>query len=249
MFGTLALQTPIDTDFDQKGPVPRHVAIIMDGNRRWAKEQGLPALEGHRQGVKALRRTSEALRDLGVRYLTVYAFSTENKNRPAEEVYGLMRLICHSLKKELAEIHANGIRLRFIGIRDTLSKDVLEMVESAEKLTANNDRFFMTIGLNYGSRDDIALTAQKLAKQVQEGQIDLKDITPERITHNLSTALIPEPDILIRTSGEKRISNFLLWEISYAELVFTDTYWPDFGKSDVEQAIAEFQSRQRRYGR
>jgi len=235
--------------FQSSGQLPEHIAIIMDGNRRWAKSRGMPALEGHRQGVKALRRTSEALRDYGVRYLTVFAFSTENKNRPEEEVSGLMHLICLSLKKELAEIHENGIRLRFIGERETLGKDVREMVESAEKLTAQNSRFFLTVGLNYGSHFDIALAAKILAQRVQQGQIKAEDITPTLLQKHLSTSDLPTPDILIRTSGENRLSNFLLWEISYAEIMFVDDYWPDFGKDQINQVLLEFQSRQRRFGR
>lgn len=239
----------LDPEFDSSGTLPEHIAIIMDGNRRWAKERGMPALEGHRQGVKALRRTSEALREYGVRYLTVFAFSTENKNRPAEEVSGLMRLICLSLKRELAEIHENGIRLRFIGERETLGKEVRDMIEYGEKLTENNSNFFMTVGLNYGSQNDIALATQKLARRVQAGDLSPEEITPALIQRNLSTAHLPAPDMLIRTSGERRVSNFLLWEISYAELLFVDTYWPDFDKKSVEQVLVEFQSRQRRYGR
>ncbi len=235
--------------FQSSGQLPEHIAIIMDGNRRWAKSRGMPALEGHRQGVKALRRTSEALRDYGVRYLTVFAFSTENKNRPAEEVSGLMHLICLSLKKELAEIHENGIRLRFIGERESLGKEVRDMVEYAEKLTAQNNRFFLTVGLNYGSQFDIALAAKTLAQQVQQGQIKAEDITPTLLQKHLSTADLPTPDILIRTSGENRLSNFLLWEISYAEIMFVDDYWPDFGKDQINQVLLEFQSRQRRFGR
>lgn len=236
-------------EFDSSGQMPEHIAIIMDGNRRWAKARGLPAIEGHRQGVKALRRTSEALRDYGVKYLTVFAFSTENKNRPPEEVSGLMRLICFSLKGELAEIHENGIRLRFIGQRETMSKEVKDMVEHAEKLTAENTNFFMTIGLNYGSHHDITAATQKLAQKVLQGDLTPGDITPSMLGDNLSTVGLPAPDILIRTSGEHRVSNFLLWEISYAEFVFVDDYWPDFNKQSVEQVLTEFQSRQRRYGR
>ncbi|MBP6985400.1 MAG: di-trans,poly-cis-decaprenylcistransferase, partial [Alphaproteobacteria bacterium] len=209
------MNPPAQHCIDPHSPMPQHIAIIMDGNRRWAKHHGLPSLEGHRQGVKALHRTSEALRDLGIRYLTVYAFSTENKNRPPEEITGLMHLICYSIKKQMNDIHANGICLKFIGMREGLNAKVLAMVESAEARTANNSKFFMTIALNYGSQADIALTAQRLALQVNAGEIMPADITPELITRNLSTAHIPLPDILIRTSGEKRISNFLLWEISY----------------------------------
>jgi undecaprenyl diphosphate synthase len=243
------LSQPIQPEFDSSSQMPEHIAIIMDGNRRWARERGLPVLEGHRQGVKALRRTSEALRDFGIRYLTVFAFSTENKNRPLEEVSGLMRLICLSIKRELAEIHANGICLKFIGERETLGKDVRDMINHAEKLTADNTQFFMTVGLNYGSHNDIAVAAQKLALQVQAGEITAEQITPDLLGANLSTVGLPTPDILIRTSGEHRVSNFLLWEISYAELMFMDQYWPDFNKDSVERVLTQFQTRQRRYGR
>lgn len=246
---TAHLSQPQFPNFDSSGQLPEHIAIIMDGNRRWAQERGLPALEGHRQGVKALRRTSEAMRDCGIRYLTVFAFSTENKNRPPEEVNGLMRLICISLKRELAEIHENGIRLRFIGERETLNKDVLDMIEYGERLTANNDRFFMTIGLNYGSHHDIASATRKLAHQVQAGNLNPEDITPALVQENLSTSGLPAPDILIRTSGEHRVSNFLLWEIWYAEMFFVEQYWPDFDKRSLEQVLTQYQGRQRRYGR
>lgn len=242
------LAQPSIPEFNSSGQMPEHIAIIMDGNRRWASARSLPVLEGHRQGVKALRRTSEAMRDYGIKYLTVFAFSTENKNRPLEEVNGLMKLICMSLKRELAEIHENGICLRFIGERETLNKDVREMIDYAESLTSNNSRFFMTVCLNYGSHYDIARAAQKLAIKVQQGELVVADITPALMGENLSTANLPAPDILIRTSGEHRVSNFLLWEISYSELVFVDTYWPDFNKKDLEHVLSEFQTRQRRYG-
>jgi undecaprenyl diphosphate synthase len=248
MSSTVSAQPSIP-EYDSSGQVPEHIAIIMDGNRRWAKNHGFPALEGHRQGVKALRRTSEALRDLGIRYLTVFAFSTENKNRPPEEISGLMRLICLTLKRELTEMHENGIRVRFIGDHENLTKEVRDMVEYAENLTAKNTNFFMTIGLNYGSHQDITLAAQKLAQQVLQGKLTPDQITAAHIQENLSTAGLPAPDILIRTSGEHRVSNFLLWELSYAEFVFVDTYWPDFGRKDLEEVLIEFQSRQRRYGR
>lgn len=234
--------------FDSSGSIPQHIAIIMDGNRRWAKAKGLPILEGHRQGVKALRRTSETLRDIGVKYLTVFAFSTENKNRPADEVSGLMHLILYSLKKELAEIHANGIQLRFIGERDSLSVEVRDMVEYAENLTRNNAEFFMTVGLNYGSHADLAQAAKKIASMAQNHTIELDAITPDLITQHLSTAHLPCPDLLIRTSGVQRLSNFLLWELSYSEIVFIDHHWPDFDKNEVLYSLSEFQSRQRRYG-
>lgn len=245
----LNLTQPISTEFNSSGSLPEHIAIIMDGNRRWAKERGLPILEGHRRGVKSLRRTSEAMRDLGIRYLTVFAFSTENNNRTLDEVTGLMRLICISIKRELADIHKNGVRLRFIGERESLSKDVRDMIEHAERLTADNTQFCLTVGLNYGSQQDITLAAQKLACQVQDGKITPADITPALLQQNLSTAHIPYPDMLIRTSGEHRISNFLLWEIYYAEIFFEKTYWPDFDKACLERALGEFQARQRRYGR
>lgn len=236
------------SQFDSSGSIPQHIAIIMDGNRRWAKAKGLPILEGHRQGVKALRRTSEALKDIGVKYLTVFAFSTENKNRPADEVSGLMHLILYSLKKELAEIHANGIQLRFIGERASLGAEVRDMVEYAENLTKSNSQFFMTIGLNYGSHSDLAQATRKIAAQVHNNEIGLAAITADLITQNLSTSHLPNPDLLIRTSGVQRLSNFLLWELSYAEIVFTDCYWPDFDRDELLHALTEFQSRQRRYG-
>lgn len=238
--------TPV---FDSNGLLPQHIAIIMDGNRRWAKSRGLPILEGHRRGVKALRATVEAMGELGIYYLTVFAFSTENNNRSEEEVSGLMKLILLTLKKELAEMHSRGIRLRFIGLHHNLPQEIKEMIEYSENLTSTNTRFYLTIALNYGGQQDITTATRQLAKKYKEDLIELEDINPETITQHLSTSFLPAPDILIRTSGEQRISNFLLWELSYAEFFFVQTLWPDFDSLTLQQILTEYQGRNRRYGR
>lgn len=231
------------------GALPTHVAMIMDGNRRWAKKRFLPVLEGHRQGVQSLKKTVKALHEKGVNYLTVFAFSTENNKRPEDEVKGLMSLIHITLKRDLAEIHKNGVRLRFIGCRTTLSSSVREMVESAEELTANNSAFHLTIALNYGSQMDMTHAVQDIARKVAAGELNPDDISPQTITDHLSTSDLPNLDILVRSSGENRVSNFLLWELSYAELIFTPTLWPDFDSAVVDEILETFQQRQRRFGK
>lgn len=246
LFTLTKVQSP---DFDSHGELPKHIAIIMDGNRRWAKQKGLPILEGHRRGVLALKRTAQALSELGIHYLTVFAFSTENSSRSFDEVNGLMKLIQITLKRELVEMHEKGIRLRIIGNRQGLPEDVRNMVEYAEQLTTGNTSFFLTIALNYGSQQDITLAVRILAEKVKTGEINPEEITPQMLTQNLSTANLPIPDLLVRSSGENRLSNFLLWELSYAEFIFEKTYWPDFNKDTIKSILFEFQNRQRRYGR
>src|SRR5487761_1611018 len=203
---------------------PTHVAIIMDGNGRWAKARGLPRIAGHRAGAEAVRRTLTASVELGIKYLTLFGFSSENWKRPATEVSDLMGLLRHYIRGEIAELHRNGVRLRIIGDRTKLPTDIVGMIDNAETLTAGNDRLNLSIALSYGGRAEIALAARLL------------------------TADIPDPDLLIRTSGEQRISNFLLWQTAYAELVFTPTLWPDFAKSDLEKALRDYHGRDRRYG-
>ena len=227
---------------------PVHVAIIMDGNGRWAKARGLPRTAGHKKGVEAVRRTVEAARELGIGYLTIFSFSSENWRRPEEEVSDLMGLLRFYLRSEIAELHKAGIRLRVIGERARLSADIIRLIENAEELTAGNRTMTLVVALSYGARQEIVLTARRLAEEVKAGRLDPEDIDEAAFTGRLFTADIPDPDLMIRTSGEKRLSNFLLWQSAYAEFVFTDTLWPDFTKRDLEAAIEEFHRRERRFG-
>ncbi len=228
--------------------IPRHVAIIMDGNGRWARRRGLPRSAGHRAGVEAVRRTVKAARALGIEYLTVFAFSSENWRRPADEVGELLRLFRHYLRAEVAELHAENVRLRFIGQRDRLPADIREMAEQAEALTAENTGNTFIVALSYGGRAEIANAARALAEKAVAGEMDPAAITEEALAGALYTADIPDPDLLIRTSGERRISNFLLWQLAYAEMVFIDKFWPDFQAEDLSEAIAHFGQRERRFG-
>ncbi|MBL8675717.1 MAG: isoprenyl transferase [Rhodospirillales bacterium] len=228
--------------------VPKHVAIIMDGNGRWAKARGLPRTAGHRRGVETVRDTVRAAGELGIAYLTLFGFSTENWKRPADEVGYLMGLLRHYLRNELDSLAGEGARLRVVGDRAGLATDIVDLIATAEERTRGNVRINVTIALNYGGRADIAQAARALAEMARRGEIDPAGIDETALSTRLLTNGIPDPDILIRTSGEQRISNFLLWQSAYAELVFTDTLWPDFGKADLEAAIAEFRGRERRYG-
>jgi undecaprenyl diphosphate synthase len=225
-------------------PGPQHVAIIMDGNGRWAKARGLPRVAGHRRGADAVRRVIRGAGELGVPVLTLFAFSTENWGRPADEVSDLMGLLRHYLRHELEELGRNGARLRVIGDRDRLAKDIVKDISDAETRTRTNTR----IDVNNGSRDEILRATRSLARKVAAGEISVEQIDDSRFERELLTAGVPDPDLLIRTSGEQRISNFLLWQCAYAELVFVDTLWPDFDKEHLERAIAEFRKRERRYG-
>ncbi|GAA4250551.1 isoprenyl transferase [Azospirillum formosense] len=227
---------------------PAHVAVIMDGNGRWAKSRGLPRTAGHKKGVDAVRRTVEAAGELGIGYLTIFSFSSENWRRPEEEVSDLMQLLRFYLRSEIADLHRNGVRLRVIGDRARLSKDIVSLIENAENLTRDNRKLTLVVALSYGSRQEITLAARRLAEEVRAGTLDPADITEDRLSERLFTADIPDPDLIVRTSGEKRISNFLLWQAAYAELVFVDTLWPDFSKRDLEAAIEEFHRRERRFG-
>jgi len=227
---------------------PTHVAIIMDGNGRWAKARGLPRIAGHRAGAEAVRRTLTASVDLGIKYLTLFGFSSENWKRPVDEVSDLMGLLRHYIRGEIAELHRNGVRLRIIGDRAKLPNDIVGMIDNAETLTAANDRLNLAIALSYGGRAEIALAARRLAEDAAAGRIAPDAIDEDAFAARLLTAGMPDPDLLIRTSGEQRISNFLLWQTAYAELVFTPTLWPDFAKSDLEKAVRDFHGRDRRYG-
>jgi undecaprenyl diphosphate synthase len=229
-------------------PGPHHVAIIMDGNGRWAKARGLPRVAGHRRGADAVRRVVRGAGELGIPVLTLFAFSTENWTRPADEVNDLMGLLRHYLRNELEELHKNGARLRVIGNRAGLAPDIVRDIADAERMTHANSRIDVNICINYGARDEILQATRNLARQVAAGELAADGIDEARFEAELLTAGVPDPDLLIRTSGEQRISNFLLWQCAYAELVFVDTLWPDFGKDHLEQAIAEFRRRERRYG-
>jgi undecaprenyl diphosphate synthase len=231
-----------------QGAIPRHVAIIMDGNGRWAKARGLPRIAGHKRGAEAVRNAVEAAGALGVRYLTLFGFSSENWRRPESEIADLMGLLRHYLRSEIAELHAKGVRVRVIGDRTRLPTDVCALVDGAEETTRANAALDLVIALSYGARDEIVHAARALAADVAAGRIDPAAIDEAVFARRLFTADIPDPDLLVRTSGEKRISNFLLWQCAYAEFVFLDVLWPDFGRREFEAAIAEFGTRERRYG-
>jgi len=229
-------------------PVPRHIAIIMDGNGRWAQARGLPRIAGHRRGAEAVRRTVTAAAELGIPYLTLFGFSSENWKRPLAEVDDLMGLLRHYLRGEIAELHRNGVRLRVIGERGRLAPDIVTLIANAEALTRENTGVNLTIALSYGGRAEIIAAMRVLALRAASGELEPESIDEEMMSRHLFTADIPDPDLLIRTSGEQRISNFLLWQCAYAELVFTKTLWPDFGEADLQQAIADYGGRERRYG-
>ena len=218
----------------QNSSPPKHVAIIMDGNGRWAKARGLPRTMGHKEGIEACKRTVKAASNLGIQYLTLFGFSTENWKRPAAEVNELMRLLRIYLRSETADLHANNIRLKVIGSRKELAKDIVELIEHSEKLTAGNDGLTLIIALNYGSRMEISQAAAQMALFFQQRGIEpTTENAEEYLSEFLMTKGIPDPDILIRTSGEQRVSNFLLWQCAYAEFLFTDTLWPDFGEGEI----------------
>ena len=228
--------------------VPTHVAIIMDGNGRWARARGLPRASGHRQGAEAVKRTLRAAVELEIRYLTLFSFSSENWRRPAEEVSDLMGLLRRYLQSEIAELHKNRIQLRVIGERERLPDDVRRLIEDAERQTRENERLVLTMAISYGGRQEIVAAARRLARDVAEGRLAPDAVDETAFAGRLFTAEVPDPDLLIRTSGEQRISNFLLWQTAYSEFVFTDTLWPDFGEDDLSAAIQEYQRRDRRYG-
>ncbi len=228
-------------------PAPAHVAIIMDGNGRWAKARGLPRTAGHERGVEALRRTVEAAGDLGIRYLTVFSFSTENWRRPAAEVNTLFALLKAYVQRDLASLKQDGVRVRVIGQRAGLPPDIAELVDRAESETAANSKFHLTIAFNYGSRNEILRAATAYARALAAGEVT-GDLTDEAFEAYLDTRDLPDPDLLIRTSGEYRISNFLLWQAAYAELLFVDVQWPDFNRVHLESAISRYHERERRFG-
>lgn len=227
----------------------QHVAIIMDGNRRWAKKRMLPSAAGHKKGVEALRSTLKACAKFNVKYLTVYAFSTENWNRDKEEVEFLMSLLAKTIVKEVPEFIENDIKLTFIGDRKSLSKEIIEVLEFGEKETSHCKTLNLQIAFNYGARLEITNAVKILAEKIQNGELKLDEINEDLISQNLYTSNIPDPDLLIRTGGEKRISNYLLWQAAYSELYVTDIFWPEFDEKALAEAILEFKSRSRRFGK
>ncbi len=232
----------------QNSEVPRHIAIIMDGNGRWAAARGLPRGEGHRRGVEALRRTVRAAGELGISVLTIFSFSAENWSRPASEIRDLMGLLRRFIRHDLADLHQNNVRVRIIGEREGLDVDIGRLLTEAEELTRNNDGLTLVVAFNYGARQEIARAVRHLAGEVAAGRMSAGEITAERISRHLDAADLPDPDLIIRTSGEQRLSNFLLWQAAYSELVFVPTYWPDFDRAALEAAILEYHRRERRFG-
>jgi undecaprenyl diphosphate synthase len=226
----------------------QHLAIIMDGNRRWARTRGMPPIVGHQQGAEAVRRTVEGCRNSQIQYLTLFAFSSENWKRPASEVNELMNLLRYYLRGEIDELARSGVRLCFLGEREVMAEDIAEMMADAEERTRHNSALRLTIALNYGSRREIAGAARRLAEQVAAGELDSAEIDEELFGEALNSLDLPDPDLLIRTSGEQRLSNFMLWQLAYTELVFLPVHWPEFDGRHLEWAIAEFRRRERRYG-
>ncbi len=243
----MSATAPLKTTADGSAP-PQHVAIIMDGNGRWAKKRFLPRALGHREGAEAVRRTVKAASELGIRYLTLYAFSSENWKRPADEVDDLMGLLRLYLRNEVRDLHESHVRIRFIGVRTRLSDDVLKLIDDSEKLTSTNTGLTLLIAINYGAQAEIVSAVQIIAAQVARGEVAVDAIDEAMITQHLFTADVPDPDLIIRTSGEQRLSNFLLWQAAYSELVFVETLWPDFDRAALEDAISDYQNRERRYG-
>ncbi len=228
--------------------VPQHIAIIMDGNGRWAKQKGMPRVLGHRSGVKSVREVTEAAAQIGVKYLTLYAFSTENWNRPPAEVMALMSLLVETIKGEIRDLNKNGVRLMAIGDIEALPAATLKTLRDGIEKTKNNNRVTLVLALNYSAKWEILHATRHLAEQVKIGAIQPSDITEAMFERELSTHGIPDPELLIRTSGEARLSNFLLWQVAYAELYFTPVFWPDFGKDELFKSILNYQNRERRFG-
>jgi undecaprenyl diphosphate synthase len=235
---------PASSGFD----VPQHVAIIMDGNGRWAASHGLPRGEGHRRGVEALRKTVRAAGELNIRILTIFSFSAENWSRPAAEIRDLMGLLRRFIRNDLAELHKSNVRVRIIGERAGLEADVLQMLEEAELLTRANDGLTLVVAFNYGARQEIARATRRLAAEIAAGRVKPGEVDADLLARFLDIPDLPDPDLIIRTSGEQRLSNFLLWQAAYSELVFVPTYWPDFDRAALESAIGEYCRRERRFG-
>jgi undecaprenyl diphosphate synthase len=227
---------------------PEHVAIIMDGNGRWAKARGLPRVAGHRAGVDALRETVRAAGDMGISWLTVYAFSSENWSRPKSEISDLMGLLKLFIRRDLAELHQNGVRVKVIGERAGLQSDIKALLEEAESLTSENSAMTLVVAFNYGGRDEIVRAARRIAAAVSRGEVHSEAVTPDLFAACLDTVGIPDPDLVIRTSGELRLSNFLLWQAAYSELLFLPCYWPDFTRQHLVEALTQYAARERRFG-
>lgn len=236
-------------ELKKSGEIPEHIAIIMDGNGRWARSKGSIRLHGHKVGVDSVRDITESCAQLGVKYLTLYAFSTENWGRPSAEVRGLMRLLVSSLRKEADNLHENNIKLVTIGQTDRFPEDCKKQLKEAIELTEDNDRLQLCLALSYSGRWDITEAVKKIGNHVKEGRLDPTLINDQMITDHLSTAEVPDPDLIIRTSGEYRISNFLLWQLAYSELYITEQFWPDFRRDELYKAIDSYQSRDRRFGK
>jgi undecaprenyl diphosphate synthase len=230
------------------GRVPRHVGVIMDGNGRWAQSRGLPRIEGHRRGVEALRRAVRAAAEFGLDYLTVYSFSAENWSRPVEEISDLMGLLKHFIREDLKELYKNGVKIKVIGSRANLKPDILALLDEAETLTRANTGLTLVVAFNYGSRQEIAAAARLIAYKVAAGLINPATVDETLLEQHLDTAGIPDPDLVIRTSGEQRLSNFLMWQSAYSEFVFLPIHWPDFDRGAFAAALAEFAARDRRFG-
>lgn len=233
---------------EDKAAFPEHIAIIMDGNRRWARKRFLPAIAGHKKGVDAVKNAINAANDLGVKYLTLYSFSTENWEREADEVGALMKLVMYALKKEIAELHQKNCRFRVIGFREHAAPEVAALFNEAEELTKNNTGLQLNIAFNYGGKQDILAATKKIAKKLAAGQIEEADITAEMMDDELLTHDITDPDLVIRTSGEIRVSNFLTWQTAYSEFIFLDMFWPEFNNQTMVDAIEEYANRHRRFG-
>jgi undecaprenyl diphosphate synthase len=232
----------------QHDAAPQHVAIIMDGNGRWASQRGYPRTEGHRRGVESVRVCVRAAQELGVKYLTLYTFSSENWKRPKDEIFGLMGLLKRFIHRDLAELHEQNVRIRVIGTETGVDEEIMALIRDAVVLTKDNTGVQLIVAFNYGARDEIARAAQAIALKAKAGEIDPAAITPDMFAEHLDTAGLPEPDLLIRTGGDQRISNFLLWQCAYTEFVFVDAFWPEFSKEIFAAAIAAFRTRERRFG-
>ena len=228
--------------------MPQHVAIIMDGNGRWAAKRGLPRSEGHRHGVESVRAAVRGAIDFNLPYLTLFSFSSENWSRPQSEIRDLMMLLRRFIRTDLADLHKHGVRIRIIGAREGIEGDIVRLIEDAVALTSKNSGLQLTVAFNYGSRDEIARAARRMAELVREGKLEPEEITPQAMSEYLDTTGLPDPDLLIRTSGEVRLSNFLLWQCAYTEFVFLDIYWPDFTSETLASAISLFRDRERRFG-
>ncbi len=229
--------------------IPNHVAVIMDGNGRWAKKRMLPRNMGHKAGANAVERIIEEAHDIGIKYLTVYAFSTENWNRPEQEVSALMKLLRNYLEDCIKKADKNNIRVRVIGERSRLDADIIDRINELEEASKHNDGINFTIALNYGSRDEITRAIKKIAKECEDGALKAEDINEETVSKHLDTFDMPDPDLLIRTSGEERLSNYLLWQLAYTEFYFTDVLWPDFDREELEKAVIKYNERDRRFGK